>query len=827
MELADFKDLPSKIWEIRSEIDSLYKEALSLSPSDLNVHTAYSLALWRIGYDSVGIDLMTTEWLQYNPEMAEQSKYRLSRANAFLNDDKHELALKELLDALRICSKNKEKEKENEMQTRLLMAVTYNKMDRLKEGCSECERILKMPGYERHGAALKMYAAILQRMKRFGESKEVYNELLVNKKDNENVNVLTEYISLLVEMKEYEEAKSKLQIVLSLQIETENRLALMYQFGLICLRQKEHDKAIQIFSSIVAQEPLRMKGAYIHLVEIYKEQIRDLLTNKNSKNSKNSFLLKSKQNECEKYLLSWIDHDGYNKQPYHMLMEHLWSLKEEERLSVIWREWVNAMTFESNAEFEGEEEAKSNEEALSAKKESAKLLLSALYSKYARMLTQKKVLNQKESEDEEKEKESEEIEGYFSLALELNEESMDALQGMAAYYISSAEYMHAVPFLERANALHRESSSTYIQFARLCRTISSMESMESMDSGSDSESVPDWMGILEEGLLVCSAKKEKVALCQELVDKLILFGGPDNMEKAQKHCWLILDEYDKLNVSAMRNIGKVCDDRKRIEVFFENVVREHPTYCPALVEYAQFLSTSKEDRASLLMKAQKMLEAAIDITSSSSSSEQYAVNAPYRCVALYLLGFVKLHRMEKAKGMNAENVRLNNEARELFRDAVKADESNMYARINLAQFLAFKDNEDEEALHHLEFAMNHCQHNEDPNLMANLIKVLAKKAIQNEDDLDMDALRRAFKLCGDALRKYKGHFGLIVARSSLQSIKRKFALIELDDGLDPELVAQQNKPQTTYGMVGVDILNAKHFQSQSQPQPQTQNENDE
>merc|ERR1711971_817155 len=130
--------------------------------------------------------------------------------------------------------------------------------------------------------------------------------------------------------------------------------------------------------------------------------------------------------------------------------------------------------------------------------------------------------------------------------------------------------------------------------------------------------------------------------------------------------------------------------------------------------------------------------------------------------------------MEKGKGLSDEaNVGLNDEARSLFAASVKADKNNIYARINFAQFLAFRDNELDKALIHLEYAYNNLS-SEDPNLVANLIKVLAKKAIENEHKKspNMKLLHRAFALCGKALKRYHGHFGLIVARSSLQNIKK-------------------------------------------------------
>ena len=339
-----------------------------------------------------------------------------------------------------------------------------------------------------------------------------------------------------------------------------------------------------------------------------------------------------------------------------------------------------------------------------------------------------------------------------------------------------------------------------------------------------------------------------IKICEALIENPILYeiNNDKNIKLAEKYCWLLLNKFDKLNITALRDISKACENRKKITLFFENLLNEFPNYCPALVEYSQFLSTSKNDRINKLKKAEKLLTKAINITNKKDVDN---INLSYKCIALYMKGFIKLHQMEKNKNAINKNIKLNNEARQLFIDAVNVDENNIYARINLAQFLAFKDNKNDDALIHLEYAYNNLK-NDDPNLIANLIKVLAKKAIEkqqakeiNDDDIDdddndnnnnnididMSLLKRAFKLCGDGLRKYNGHFGLIVARSSLQNIKKKYNLIQLDDGLnDNDIKNHQQQesgllaPQTTYGMVSVSIANMNNI-----PLKNDTNNNDE
>ena len=562
-----------------------------------------------------------------------------------------------------------------------------------------------------------------------------------------------------------------------------------------------------------------------------------------------------KSAQIEKYLFSWIDNDSYNNKPYYMYMEYLWSMDKLDELKKVWTDWVNKYDAEYNEEFEGatDKEQKDNEDELSEIQSKAGVLLSDLYQKYARMLTKNKVIYdqsqskdtnktpKEEDDDETKDDQklsedapshdisNEEIEEYFSKSLEYNGKNVDGLQGFAAYYISVKEYMKALPFLQLAKSEHKWNANTWIQLARLCQTL------KGMDIEDDNKEIRHPLEILKEGLafiekfeykLLSKYQDNMMKILEELTEKLILYGGDDgeNIKLAEKYCWQLLNKFDKLNIASLRNISKVCEDRNKVTKFFEDLLKENPNYCPALVEYAQFLTTSKEDRVKMLAKAEKLLDKAIKITD-GDKNEENVLNMAYRCVALYMKGFVKLHQIEKNKGMTELNMKLNNEARELFIEAVKADQNNIYARINLAQFLAFKDNKNDEALSHLEYAYNNVN-KDDPNLIANLIKVLAKKAIENvdeeenEEDIDMDLLKRGFKLIGNALRKYKGHFGLIVARSSLQNIKKKFMLLdpELDDGLDDEEIEkqQQLQPQTTYGMVGVDIMNMKSIKKQTE-----------
>ena len=161
---SNIKDLPEKIWELRAEMDALYAEGINYHhPRAL--HIAYALALWRIGYSAEGIE-KTNEWSKYNQDM-KIAQYHLARANAFMNVDENKKAMIELQNALKCCTDENDMDKDDEVQTRLLMAVTYNKMNKLDLGKRECEFILNLVGKDKHEGTLKMYAAILQRMKKY------------------------------------------------------------------------------------------------------------------------------------------------------------------------------------------------------------------------------------------------------------------------------------------------------------------------------------------------------------------------------------------------------------------------------------------------------------------------------------------------------------------------------------------------------------------------------------------------------------------------------------------------------------------------------------
>merc|ERR1712130_519636 len=160
-------------------------------------------------------------------------------------------------------------------------------------------------------------------------------------------------------------------------------------------------------------------------------------------------------------------------------MDYLWSMNKHKKVkTLLLEQWINKMKNEYNEEFEGTKERKDNEEILNDKKQKARILISDLYQKYARLLTQNKVvighkliMEHNDSDIEEKnedEASNEEIEGYFSKSLEYNGSNVETLQGFAAFYISINEHIHALPFLQKAKSLNKWNSSTYIQLSRLC-----------------------------------------------------------------------------------------------------------------------------------------------------------------------------------------------------------------------------------------------------------------------------------------------------------------------------------------------------------------------
>ncbi len=74
------------------------------------------------------------------------------------------------------------------------MAVTYNKMNKLDEAYNECQYIFhKLDKNGSHSGTVKMYAAILQRMKKYKKSKEIYCNII--KKDEYNISICREYIN--------------------------------------------------------------------------------------------------------------------------------------------------------------------------------------------------------------------------------------------------------------------------------------------------------------------------------------------------------------------------------------------------------------------------------------------------------------------------------------------------------------------------------------------------------------------------------------------------------------------------------------------------------
>ena len=807
-----FEDLPDKIWGIRSRIDSLYAETVRVCPESVSIHIAYALCLWRIGYTAEGIDCKTSGWTAYNGDIERESKYWMARGNAFINEDQRKRAIAELQRALALCIESGDKS--DEVDTRLLLAVIYNKMGRFDEGLKECAAILEMDGNAEHEGALKMTAAMFQRKRQFKRSKGIYDRLLRRKEMRSNVPLLTEYISLLIEMRDWKEAMEQLQCALSLR--PENRVDLMFYLGAVCAATKELERAKGIYTQILAVQP-QSGRAYDRLIALCKDELAAISKDDGSGQKRKGIMA-----EYEKWSALWIENEPLNERSYISLIECLLLMDEWKRIEQVWTQWIERLSADRESENDCD------------RRKRIESVMSALYQHYGRICTQKHWNDRKEDDgDDEKGGDSEfdadgVIKGYFVKSLEFDGLNVAAFQGLAAYHITKQQLVEALSVLKRAKEAVPSVADVWCQYAILCQDVLAKNGPDGQSVGG--QSVPHCVEVLKEGM-ECIANSEYgddqkrvlnlVKMAQTLVEKLVLFQGADpmNRELAAKHCWLILDELQPLNVSALRNIGKVDDDRNRITLFFESLLAEHPTYCPALIEYAQFLTTAKADRAAMLRKAEGLLVEAVEITKSDP------IDPKQRCVALYLLGFVKMHQMERGKGpKDGINERLHREAKEHFVAAVEADGENLYGRINLAQFLAFKEGLNEEALVHLEYA-HRSLGDDEPNLIANLVKVLARKAIEgvlaveNEEDLkpedvdkiDVETLERAFKLCGDGLRRFQGHFGLIVARSSLQNIKRKFGLNQLDDGLNDEEIEKLKNPQTTYGMVGVDIMNQQDF----------------
>ena len=52
-------EFPTTIWALRCDIDDLYQAAIAKNGGNVDLHIAYALSLWRIGYNADGI---TTLW---------------------------------------------------------------------------------------------------------------------------------------------------------------------------------------------------------------------------------------------------------------------------------------------------------------------------------------------------------------------------------------------------------------------------------------------------------------------------------------------------------------------------------------------------------------------------------------------------------------------------------------------------------------------------------------------------------------------------------------------------------------------------------------------
>merc|ERR1712228_599918 len=162
--------------------------------------------------------------------------------------------------------------------------------------------------------------------------------LLSSRHKQLNGQILTEYVHLLIEMKEYDEAKKELQLLLSRK--PENTLSLMYEFGILCYKMADYENAEKALQSVISHNSKDlMDGAYAHLIAIYRR-------NKIKQNNK----------ECEKWLNSWIECNAYAKNAYFCYFDYLHDTKQWQKLKTLYSEWTNAMQNEYNEEFEGTQE---------------------------------------------------------------------------------------------------------------------------------------------------------------------------------------------------------------------------------------------------------------------------------------------------------------------------------------------------------------------------------------------------------------------------------------------------------------------------------------
>lgn len=165
--------LLQKIFDIRVMVDQMYSRTLSVNANETSVYIAYSLCLWRIGYNCDGISKKTNEWLVIHPLLEKEMTFYLARGNAFINEERFEEALVEIQNAIKIIEEQKSntnndgksEEIGDEIQARVLLVVVLNGLNHLQLACKECECILAIDA--NHSSTRKLYAAVLQKLKRY------------------------------------------------------------------------------------------------------------------------------------------------------------------------------------------------------------------------------------------------------------------------------------------------------------------------------------------------------------------------------------------------------------------------------------------------------------------------------------------------------------------------------------------------------------------------------------------------------------------------------------------------------------------------------------
>ncbi len=108
--------------------------------------------------------------------------------------------------------------------------------------------------------------------------------------------------------------------------------------------------ALKTFISIITQHASPVEETYINLINIYREQIRNLNNKLDSNKDAGITDPLYKQNKCTNYLLPWIE---MNKLYVHgLFMENeIKKIKNN-----IWNEWINNIQNEINNSAEGTEE---------------------------------------------------------------------------------------------------------------------------------------------------------------------------------------------------------------------------------------------------------------------------------------------------------------------------------------------------------------------------------------------------------------------------------------------------------------------------------------